>query len=181
MTRWLINYGAEDGDRFKRWVRNQQRPSLFWYCRFPRLSADQIRKNALIHDGLARATTSTESRAWLSTFGSEQRQEYEIEADEVQSLVFSGLPQSYFMTCVLLRVPTDPTLRAKWLRGLTGQPLSVDLNDNERWLEWDRDLQAQFMPRNLRVSFGDHKRAGRRLDTCLFGDRSYENGLAGRG
>ena len=160
MTRWLIYYGAEDGDRFKRWVRNQQRSTLFWYCRFPQLSADQIRKNALIQDGLVWATTSTESRAWLSSFGSEQRQEGEIETDEVQSLVFSGFPQSYFMTCLFLRAPTDPDGRRKWLRGLTGQSLGSEENDKRPWMQWNRDLKLQVLPRNLRLSFGDHNASG---------------------
>ena len=140
ITRWLVNYGAEDGDRFKRWVRCQQRPTQFWYCRFPHLSTDQIRKNALIEDGLAWASTNTESRAWLGAFGSEQRQESEIEADEVQSLVFSGQPQSVLTTCLAIKVPFDAAGRRTWVRWLTEPRREND--------------------KNLRISFGDHPAPG---------------------
>ncbi|MDE2577200.1 MAG: cytochrome P450 [Hyphomicrobiales bacterium] len=91
-TRWLIKGGAADGDRFKRWVRRQQRPTQFWYSRFPQLTTDQIRRNALIHDGLMHARTDSAARDWLDCFGSAPRPEHMIETTEVQSLVFNGMP-----------------------------------------------------------------------------------------
>ena len=42
-THDLINGGAQDGDRFKRWVRRQQQPSLFWVQPVP---APHDRRNA---------------------------------------------------------------------------------------------------------------------------------------
>ncbi len=151
VTRWLIYYGAEDGDRFKRWVRMQQRPTRFWYCRFPESTAEQIRKNALIKDGLVRATTNTEGRAWLATFGSEQREESEIEADEVQSLVFSGQPVALLTTCLLIKVPKDPEKRRRWINGLTGQDIGWP------WAgETTVKLGKPVLPPEMRVSFGDH-------------------------
>ena len=72
-TKLLIGDGAQDGDRFKRWVRRQQVPTQFWYNRYPKLTTDEIRRNAMIHDGLVRANTDTAARAWLGCFGSMTR------------------------------------------------------------------------------------------------------------
>jgi cytochrome P450/deferrochelatase/peroxidase EfeB len=121
-TSYLINGGAQDGERFKRWVRRQQRPSLFWYSRFPHLTTEQIRNNALIHDGLTRAVNDTAARAWLGCFGSLQRPEYSLEADEVQSLVFSGLAQLPYAAYVLLRAPESAQTRRTWLSKIMQEP-----------------------------------------------------------
>ncbi|MGO4712745.1 cytochrome P450 [Bradyrhizobium sp. 2TAF24] len=115
-TRFLIYGGAEDGDRFKRWVRRQQVRSQFWYSRFPRLTTDQIRDNAVIHDGLMRARTETAARAWLDCFASLPRPDYAIETDEVQSLVFRGLGELPFMGCALVRLPDDAATCRGWLK-----------------------------------------------------------------
>lgn len=117
-TRFLILDGAQDGDRFKRWVRRQQVPTQFWFSRFPELTTDQIRRNALIHDGLARATTDTAARAWLDCFGSMQRPDYAIETPEVQTLVFRGMREMKFTATALLRLPDDAAARAAWLRAM---------------------------------------------------------------
>lgn len=115
-TRFLIYGGAQDGDRFKRWVRRQQVRSQFWYSRFPRLTTDQIRDNAVIHDGLMRASTETTARAWLDCFASLPRPDYAIETDEVQSLVFRGLGELPFMGCALVRLPDDAATCRGWLK-----------------------------------------------------------------
>ena len=78
-TRFLIYDGAQDGDRFKRWVRRQQVPTQFWFNRYPKLTTDEIRRNAMIHDGLVRASTDSAARAWLDCFGSMTRPDYAIE------------------------------------------------------------------------------------------------------
>lgn len=117
-TRYLINEGAQDGDRFKRWVRRQQVIAHFWYSRFPHLTTDQIRNNALIHDGLARASSDSAARAWLDCFGSIPRPDYAIETDEVQSLVFRGqrsLPCSIY---ALIQLPGTREARINWLEKL---------------------------------------------------------------
>jgi cytochrome P450/deferrochelatase/peroxidase EfeB len=152
ITRWLYRYGAEDGDRFKRWVRRQQRPALFWYSRFPQMTAGTIRRNALIQFGLARGNSNTDAANWVSCFGSEQRQEGEVETDEVQSLVFSGQPELPFATLVSVRIPPKVAGRARWLRGLTGQEI--------KWgaIEpcWFEDTEEPIsLPKNMRVTFGD--------------------------
>lgn len=123
-TRFLIYDGAEDGDRFKRWVRRQQVPTQFWYSRFPDLTTDQIRNNAVIHHGLARAHSDSAARSWLDCFGSMQQPGHTIETEDVQSLVFRGFKHSPFAAYVLVKLPADAKRRTAWLRALLGLPPS---------------------------------------------------------
>jgi cytochrome P450/deferrochelatase/peroxidase EfeB len=119
-TRLMTKGGAEDGDSFKHYVRRKQVPTAFWYSRFPALTADRIRRNALIHDGLSRATSESEAREWLSLFGSAPRVENEVESEEIQSLLFNGfgkLPKATFM---LFALPQDRQKASAWLQALTG-------------------------------------------------------------
>jgi Dyp-type peroxidase family len=150
-TRNLIEGGAQDGERFKRWVRRQQRATLFWYSRFPQLTTEQIRNNAIIHDGLVRAINDTAARAWLGCFGSLQRPEYFLEADEVQSLVFSGLPRLPYAAYALLRAPETPQARRNWLSKIMQEPFGSDALDPE-WC----------------VAFGDHAIDGVGQKTAAF-------------
>jgi cytochrome P450/deferrochelatase/peroxidase EfeB len=124
-TRFLINKGAEDGDRFKQWVRGKQQVVPFWYSRFPHLTTDHIRNNALIHHGISRARTDSEARDWLRCFGSMPRVHNRIESDEVQSLVFSGLGRYHQSTCLILKLPNDPHKRADWQDLLVGQKVII--------------------------------------------------------
>ncbi|MFM5954200.1 MAG: cytochrome P450 [Novosphingobium sp.] len=117
-TRFLVLEGAQDGDRFKRWVRRQQHPSQCWYSRFPQLTAKQIRNNAMIEDGLARAANDTDARRWLANFGSAQREVGELESAEAQSLVFSGLKHHHRATALAVRMPEDPAGAREWIRDL---------------------------------------------------------------
>jgi len=166
-TRFLILDGAADGDRFKRWVRLQQRETRFWYSRFPHLSAQQIRKNAMIEDGLARATNDTDARRWLANFGSAQREPHELEADEVQSLAFSGLPRMTEATALLLRLPDARHDAGGWLSAVSGlapRPLHAIAGPPRRWLAPDaQGIDRIHLPPDARV---------------LFGDRSWEGGGA---
>ncbi len=114
-TRFLLLDGAQDGDRFKRWVRRQQIASRFWYSRFPKWTTDQMRNNALIRDGLARARTDTEARAWLGCFGSMQRPDYALEADEIQSLAFRGLGELNFVAYAFVKLPADQAQARDWI------------------------------------------------------------------
>lgn len=116
---FLIYGGAEDGDRFKRWVRRQQVLAPFWYSRFSSLTTDQIRNNALIHDGLARALTESDARAWLDCFGSMPRPDYSIESTEVQALVFSAERHLYCVKYALIRLPRNDRKKCSdWLESL---------------------------------------------------------------
>ena len=127
-TRALVLDGAQDGDRFKQWVRLQQVPTQFWYSRIPTLTTDQIRTYALIHHGLLYADNNSLAKAWLGCFGSMTRPEYAIESDEVQSLVFSGLQDLPYAALVVLRLPdNDPDSCTAWLKWLMPQISFGDL------------------------------------------------------
>ncbi|QXQ06224.1 cytochrome P450 [Sphingosinicellaceae bacterium] len=91
-TRGLVGEGAKDGDRFKRWVKRQQRPTHFWYSRYPELTLDRVRLNAIIHHGLARAASDSTARQWIACFGSLQRPQAMIETGQIQSLVLHATP-----------------------------------------------------------------------------------------
>ena len=119
-TRLLILGGAADGDRFKRWVRRQQVETQFWYARFPQLTTEQIRTNALIHDGLMRAQTDTAARAWLDCFGTMPRPANAIEGDEIQSLVFRGLASHPYTMSAAITFE-DGEVPANWLKALPGK------------------------------------------------------------
>jgi Dyp-type peroxidase family len=120
-TSLLINEGAQDGDRFKRWVRRQQRPRQYWFSRFSKLTAAEIRNNAVIHHGLASATSDSAARSWLSCFGSMQRPDHAIEHEQVQSIVFRGFPRSPHAAYAIVKLPDDAERCAKWLDALVPQ------------------------------------------------------------
>ena len=124
-TRFLLLDGAADGDRFKRWVRRQQRPTAFWFSRYPHLTTKQIRNNAMIEDGLARAANDTDARRWLTCFGSAQREDGEIEAQEVQSIVFTGFGRQLFSTSMFIKLPGQPDALRAWLQAVSGITFSA--------------------------------------------------------
>ena len=117
-TLLLIFKGAQDGDRFKRWVRRQQIVTQFWFSRFPELTTDQIRNHALIHHGLMHAQTDTAARAWLDCFGTIPRPRNTIESDEVQSLVFRGFGDHQHMICAAITFSSNVGDRNEWLKSL---------------------------------------------------------------
>lgn len=146
-TKWLMSGGAQDGDRFKRWVRRQQQPTQFWFNHFPHLTADQIRNNAVISWELARATTDSQARAWLSYFGSMPKTDTVIETQEVQSVVFRGFKRLPHMKFAALRLPDDPRARADWLASLV--PAGSSPHDTVERLQQTEDLMVTFGDRPL--------------------------------
>lgn len=143
-TKWLTEDGAQDGDRFKRWVRRQQQPTQFWFNRLSHLTADQIRNNAVICWELARATTDSQARAWLSYFGSMPKTDTVIETQEVQAVVFRGFKRLPHMKFAAIRLPDDPKTCADWLAALVPDGSSP---------QDDAELSPQ--PDGLEVTFGD--------------------------
>jgi cytochrome P450/deferrochelatase/peroxidase EfeB len=159
-TRLLINRGAADGDAFKRWVRLQQRETRFWYSRFPHLTAQQIRNNAMIVDGLARATSDTDARRWLASFGSSQREADELETQEAQTIVFSGLGSMTEATSLMLRLPADREHVAAWLGAISGLNPSPIMNiaypPPPHWVRPPpKGSRVIRLPEEARVLFGD--------------------------
>jgi Dyp-type peroxidase family len=174
-TRFLIFKGATDGGRFKRWVRTQQQVVPFWYSRFPSLTADHIRNNALIHRGVAFARTNSEAEEWLRCFGSMPRVENKIEADEVQALVFSGLKRFKFSASIPIQLPPAGERVGEWLSWIRGDTQSLDhggaiKNATSNALAqtgvivpvYDRNgaLTGYTLANSLTVAFGDRPLVG---------------------
>jgi Dyp-type peroxidase family len=107
-ARWLFLDGATDGERFKRWARRQQIPTLFWYSAYPDLTTQQIRTNVLIREVLTRpigGLTEADCQAWLERFGSTPRPYYTIDTTEVQGLVLSGHRNLLHGVCLVVDFP----------------------------------------------------------------------------
>jgi Dyp-type peroxidase family len=100
-TQWLFLDGAADGDRFKRWARRQQIPTLFWYSAYPDLTVRQIRDNVLIRHGLASDRTPTEAAAWLRYFGSAMSEDV-LETHEIQGFALSSYRDHHEGCCVAM-------------------------------------------------------------------------------
>lgn len=160
-TRNLILEGAEDGDNFKRWVRKQQRPTLFWYSRFNDKTAEQIRRDAMIVDGLSKSVSDTDAKRWLAYFGSEQRQSKELESHEIQSLVFTGYPKQNEADIILIKLPEDPVQFSEYLRLIAG--IGIKFSDYVPMhktlpIDWinEKDGEQQFqLPLEARIRFGE--------------------------
>lgn len=153
-SRYMLLDGAEDGDSFKHYVRAKQQPTAFWYSRFPDISADQIRRNALIHDGLARATSDSEARAWLSLLGSAPRTDGEIESEEVQAIVFNGFARLPHAEYLLLRLPESRDSAIQWLQSLTGYRIDPATKAASAALASLLDPGGTLAPES-RVTFGE--------------------------
>ncbi len=121
-TNWLAQDGATDGDRFKRWVRRQQIPTLLWYSAYPSLTAEQVRLNAKIRYGLARAESGSEAEEWLGYFTSSPRPARAIETHEIQRLVFDGMRALHDGACLPIRFPTAASAGQAnaWLNEILG-------------------------------------------------------------
>ena len=119
-TRFLFFGGSEDGDRFKRYARGSMIPTPFWFSAYPHLSGEQIRRNALIRDGLARVQTPSDASAWLDLFGSASRPDRVIEDDRVQSIMFSGAGKLRFGACLAVMASPDLSVAEfrRWACGL---------------------------------------------------------------
>lgn len=66
-TRNLIKGGAEQEDKFKRFLRNRQQPTEVWYKAYPGLTAFDLAENGRVRQGLEqRPVGSRALRLWLS-------------------------------------------------------------------------------------------------------------------
>jgi hypothetical protein len=66
-TRNLIKGGAEQEDKFKRFLRNRQQPTEVWYKAYPGLTAFDLAENGRVRQGLEqRPIGSRAIRHWLS-------------------------------------------------------------------------------------------------------------------
>ncbi|PHR93779.1 MAG: hypothetical protein COA69_03885 [Robiginitomaculum sp.] len=128
----IFNKGTEDGDRFKRFARRSTRPTPFWYSAYPTLTADTIRRNALIRDGLTKdALSPSAAQAWLDLFRSIPRPDSVLQARKIQSMLFGGNGHLSHGACYVVEAKGDDREAsgldlAKWLDDIKGK---IDFGD----------------------------------------------------
>ncbi len=105
----LFLKGAENGDLFKHWAREQQIPTLFWYSAYSDLTTFHIRRNAAIREAFASADTDSEAAAFFAEFGSSPRPVAKLETDQVQSIFFGGMGRLGEAEMIALSIPDDLT------------------------------------------------------------------------
>lgn len=128
-TRNLVQDGATDGERFKRYARRSMLPTPFWYSAYTDTTTAHVRANEAIRRGFASAVTNEEALDWLALFGSAKRPDAKLESSEIQSLVFGGLGFMRYGVCALYRLPADQANAQRFLRRIA--PL-VAYNDGRR-------------------------------------------------
>jgi Dyp-type peroxidase family len=140
--------GASDSDAFKRFAKRSLRRTNFWYSAYPGVTLENIRRNALIHDGLMRASNATEAQDWLDMLASVKRPALEIETGEVQTLVLRGLGSLPAMACGLIHLPSDADLPG-WTSHLTRTVAFGNADpDPHRWNQrlWAQALRLESGP-----------------------------------
>jgi Dyp-type peroxidase family len=141
----LIQGGASDGERFKRYARRSMLPTPFWYSAYPTCTTAHIRTNTLVRRGLAAALSNDEAQSWLALFGSSQRPDTKLESNDIQSIVFGGLGFMRFGTCLLFQLSEDRGAAQDWLRQLLPD---IAFNDGHR-LQRDAVIIAAVGPHAL--------------------------------
>lgn len=114
-TRALFARGAEDRDRLVRWARRQQQPTTFWYSAYADLTAERIRINAAIRQGLASAESDADCRDWLALFGSKPAPASALRLSEIPTLALGGLSRMPFAECHAIRFSADLRSCKEWL------------------------------------------------------------------
>jgi deferrochelatase/peroxidase EfeB len=128
-SRNLVQQGATDGERFKRYARQSMIPTRFWYCAYPTLTTSTIRTNAAIRLGLSGALTEDEAVSWLALFGSAARPATKLVTSEIQSIIFGGLGFMKFGTCLFFDLPDSVADARAWLADIMP---NVAFNDGRR-------------------------------------------------
>ncbi len=128
----MFKGGVEDSDRFKRYARRSMKPAAFWYTAFKDKSAEEIRRNALIRDGLTQDSLSaSQAQAWLDLFTSIPRPEWVIEKHKIQNLMFGGNGKLKYGACFTLEAedgkPVNPEALSKWVAKILP---SITFKDN---------------------------------------------------
>ena len=140
--RLLVLDGASDPDAFKRFAKRSLQKTNFWFSGYPGLTLENIRRNALIHDGLMRAANASEARDWLDMLASVKRPDREIETPEVQTLILRGLGSLPAMACGLVRFDAAADL-VSWTDALTR---TVNFgNEDPDPHRWEQRLWSQVL------------------------------------
>jgi deferrochelatase/peroxidase EfeB len=129
-TENLLEKGATDGERFKRFARRSMAPTLFWYSAYPDLTTTAIRANAQIRRGLSGAMTEDEANAWLALFGSAGRPVSKLVSSEIQSLIFGGLGFLPAGVCLIYDLPEEVSRTKQWLAAIEPH---IAFNDGRRF------------------------------------------------
>jgi deferrochelatase/peroxidase EfeB len=119
-TENLIEGGASDGERFKRWARRYQRPTHFWFSAYPNLKTSRIRTNATIRHGFATAMTEEAAAQWLNSLGFPIATAPRLESGLIPTLVFGGLSPLRHAHCLIVELAGKPEASRHWLRELAG-------------------------------------------------------------
>lgn len=114
-TKLLINDGATDGARFKRWARRQQRPTQFWYSAYPDLTAQRIRTNAHVRAGIASTRSESAAKAWIERFGTLPQPDTALEYNQIQSILFTGFGSLDHSVCLLMAFDGSTAKCREWL------------------------------------------------------------------
>jgi hypothetical protein len=142
----LIQGGATDGERFKRYARRSMIPTRFWYSAYPMLATDGIRANADIRRGLSGVMTEDDAQNWLALFGSAPRPESKLTTNEIQSLLFGGMKFKPFGVCLLFELPGNVDAARAWLRHVRPH---IAFNDGHR-VGADAIVTLALGPRGLK-------------------------------
>ena len=119
-TRSLYGGGAEDRDRLVRWARRQQHPTTFWYSAYADLTAERIRINAAIRQGLASAESDADVRDWFAlSFGSKPRPADALQTTQIPTLVFGSLSTLPHAECHVVSFAAGDGFR-QWLKEAAG-------------------------------------------------------------
>jgi deferrochelatase/peroxidase EfeB/cytochrome P450 len=149
-TKNLLFEGAKDATGFKRWIRSNQVISRFWYARYPKSTTSQIRTNALICEGLAKAKTDSEYRAWIDLIGSRPRPKSALDTSEIQSLVFGGMGRLRASALLSVQFPENTSdnnaLLSDWLSQVSGYVKNED----------SKLTTATFDDRRVGIGLGDN-------------------------
>ncbi|MEO0607369.1 MAG: hypothetical protein AAFY82_04000, partial [Pseudomonadota bacterium] len=120
----LLFEGAKDATRFKRWIRHHQQVTRFWFARFKDLSTRDIRRNAMICEGLAKAKTDSEYRALIDLLTTQKRPSAALETNEIQSLILRGLGNLKVSEMIAVKFPDAASggnqKLSDWLADLSG-------------------------------------------------------------
>jgi deferrochelatase/peroxidase EfeB len=142
----LVEGGAENGERFKRWARRQQSPTRFWFSAYPNLDTTSIRNNAAIRHGFASATTEEAAAQWLHNLGfPPPPADKPLESELIPTLIFGGLSPLRYAYCLIVELAEGAPGNCRgWLR-----ELEADLSYGDR-VPPDSAIIAGFSATGLR-------------------------------
>ena len=105
-TEFIVKKGAANGDAFKSFLRARFIAAPMWYSAYPNISAEQVRRNALIIQGLTTIENTSDAESWLALFASMPRPQHALETHEIQSFVFGNAKHLQAGCCIPIKCPS---------------------------------------------------------------------------